>query len=80
MSISLLAREGTGFAEELKSSWLDYHQFWLPEDIFLIRELAEVPEKHSSLKYEKQVVEMFRIVVPRLNKRRTRSQEPSVLH
>jgi hypothetical protein len=66
LPLDLLAAQGIHLASELKAHWLRRHDFLLPEDRGLLRELAALARQQAADGYAETVVAMFSKLLPRL--------------
>ena len=62
MPISLLARRNIMFSDDLEKTWWKYHDYLLPEDKTLLKEIVAIPELHVNESFCFKLVETFKKV------------------
>jgi len=80
MPISLLASRNIGFSRDLESSWWKYHEYLLPEDKTLLKEIVEIPAQDHGASYCNNLVEIFKKVKSHLLQSKPPATPSSTLH
>lgn len=80
MSISLLAGQNIEFAQELETFWWNSHDYLLPEDKTMFKEIVRIPDQHYKDPYLDNVIEIFKIVKFHLLAPQKGSVPSSVMH
>lgn len=80
MSIFLLEKRNVDFCRDLKSCWLKYNDYLLPEDLNLLETLASLPDQQDSSPYPAKLVEMFKHVKTQLLATRKGVSTSTTLH
>jgi hypothetical protein len=62
MPISLLARKNIPFSQDLEENWWKYHEYLMPEDQLMLKNIVDVPELHFQASFCSKLVEIFKIV------------------
>lgn len=66
MSIFLLEKRNVDFCRDLKSCWLKYNDYLVPEDLDLLETLSDLPVHQVPSPYPVKLVEMFKHVKTQL--------------